>query len=298
MHKKSESITFASLKTIKRKSFVIVEDIISLNKDEENQLRIGINYTAHHKQSKLFCVTHTVYKTGIFSMLPLFNSIIFTSSASNTPIVRAALNYFKIDKEKIAEWLEQMKLWSPSLKANPAYFFFDCTSMAFCLATYFLEKRSFKILGSLLDDGAPSEQHRQLPPSAAAPTSTTNRCSNSRAVKNQAAKNTFPLLQQKFSEFFTNHPFQSQAQAIFSIILERFGNDKIDPVDLTVSFRSRKVENARKKISTVDYVAELLASRKRASVEHLVLHAYISKTCVIPQSCIKNEAFLAHQHAK
>jgi len=301
------------LKSIKKRSFVIIEDIISMNKEEELQLRNAINYTAHHKLSKIFCVTHTIYKTGIFSMLPLFHSIIFTSSASNAPIVRAALNYFKIEKSKTAHWLGLFRRWSRAWKSQRAYFFFDCTSMSFCHSSDMLLPHTLQILGSLLQDdddddddedddddddendgkfGIEKKQKSLLLSSSSSSSSSSSPSSGSskrRGKTFQVKEN----MRKRFSDFFGNHAFQAQAHAIFSLLLERFGPEKINPIDLTISFRTkREAGGSLKKISTVDYIAELLTARGRASEEHRVLHNYISRVCVIPSSCIKNVAFL------
>ncbi len=281
LHKNFQCIGFGSLKGIKKRSFVIVEDIISMNKEQELQLRNAINYTAHHKESKIFCVTHTIYKTGLFSMLPLFHSIIFTSSASNTPIVRATLGYFKIEKAKAVSWLDQLKQWSKRLNSQRTYFFFDCTNMTFCVSTDMLISGSFRILGSLLNETEDRESENRGSTSAVVG-----------AISSPADKVLEKMLSQ-FSSFFANHAFQSQALAIFSVMLDRFGPEKINPVDLTISFQSRR--KGAKKISTVDYVAALLSPHERAAEEHLVLHNFVSRTCVIRTTCIKNESFIKRQ---
>jgi len=304
LHKNCKCIAYGSLSSIKKHSFVIVEDIISMRTEEELKLRQALNYTAHHKASKIFCLTHTIFKTGLFSMLPLFHSVIFTCSPSNAPVVRQALGFFRLEKQTISQWIEQFKHWSKKLKASQrAYFFFDCNTMALCLSTDFLKRGSFSILGSLLDDenddsddankhghgtnGYDPSFHRAGGKPVPNATMRTNKGSG--ALPQLATEK----MAKKFSEFFANHPFQPQALAIFSLMLERFGPNRIDPVDLTISFRSREGGKALKNISTVDYVADLLSSHGRASQENRVLHNYVSKTCVIPKSCIRNKAFLS-----
>lgn len=288
LHKKIQCIGFGSLKGIKKNSFVIVEDIISISKEQELQLRNAINYTAHHKLSKIFCVTHTIYKTGLYSMLPLFHSIIFTSSASNTPIVRATLGYFKIEKSKVVNWLEQLKQWSKRLKSEKAYFFFDCTSMTFCLSTNTLLPDSIRVLGSLLSDDKDDDNPSLVGASSSKSSSTAD--SAARRIPSNA-ESLADKMTRRFSGFFANHAFQSQALAIFSILLENFGPKKINPVDLTISFQSKQTGGGAKKISTVDYVAALLTPHGHAEEEYYVLHNYVSRACVIPTSCIRNEAF-------
>jgi hypothetical protein len=302
LHKNCKCIAYGSLNSIKKHSFVIVEDIISMRTEDELKLRQALNYTAHHRASKIFCLTHTIFKTGLFSMLPLFHSIIFTCSPSNAPVVRQALSFFRLEKPTIARWIGQFKKWSKTLKASQkAYFFFDCNTMALCLSTDFLKRGSHKILGCLLDDDdndddddddddegdADDEKASRLGSKG-----TTGGLSRKLKPNSSHAHMATERMAKKFSEFFANHPFQSQALAIFSVMLERFGPTKIDPVDLTISFRSRHKGKTLKNLSTVDYVADLLSSHGRASQENRVLHNYVSKTCVIPKSCIRNQAFL------
>lgn len=185
-HGKTEKISIAQINKVKQNSLVIVEDIINTSKEEESNLRSAINYTVHHKKVKLFCVTHTITKTGIYSMLSLFNYVIFTGSPSNVPVMRSCLRFFKIDNEMVDQWLGCVKresrerklakkqLWDP-------YFFFDCTKMTFCMASDLITLSGVRTIGSVLnesdsctesdeDDGVdgnfflklePNQQHRQ-----------------------------------------------------------------------------------------------------------------------------------------
>ena len=153
-HKKTFSINFSGIKTVKKNSYVLVEDVISMKKEEEINLRNAINYTVHHNRSKLFCVSHTITKTGLYSMVGLFNYLIFTGSPSNLPVIRTCLRYFKIETEKVNKWLSCIKR---EAKKNPSswdpYYFFDCTKMIFCSAADLLGlpnvQSGVKILGTL-----------------------------------------------------------------------------------------------------------------------------------------------------
>lgn len=289
LHKKHHCITFGSLKSIKKNSMIVIEDIITMTKAEEDQLRHSINYTAHHKLAKLFCITHTIYKTGVFSMMPLFHSIIFTSSASNTPIIRSVFGFFKIDKDKASAWLASFKAWSKHLNSQKAYFYFDCTSMSFCVSTNMLLPGTSKILGSLHNNDNDGDDHQDsIAKSIPIDQSSLKKSPLSKMANHQTNEN----MKQKFAAFFQNHPFQGQALAIFCTILEKFGSSKINPIDLTICFKTKRGGGYNRHLSTVDYVAELLAPGALAREENLVLHNYISKVCVIPRSCIRNTAFL------
>ena len=134
-HRKTTNILFSGIKNVKKKSYVIVEDVISMKKEEEINLRNAVNYTVHHNQSKLFCVSHTITKTGIYSMVGLFNYIIFTGSPSNLPVIRTCLRYFKIENEIVNRWLSCIKKESKKNVGDwDPYYFFDCTKMIFCVA--------------------------------------------------------------------------------------------------------------------------------------------------------------------
>jgi len=117
------------LEKINRGSVVIVEDLITMGTKDGDSLRHLLNYTAHHRFCKIFCVTHTIHKTGIYSMLPLFNYVIFTSSPSNVPIVRLTLMAFKIEKPQLENWVGEIKGKEHEAEGN--YFFL--TAPRWCL---------------------------------------------------------------------------------------------------------------------------------------------------------------------
>ena len=132
VHKKTGNISFGGIKNAKKNSIIIVEDVISMKKEEEIELRNAINYTVHHKKSKLFCVSHTITRTGIYSMVGLFNYIVFTGSPSNLPVMRTCLRYFKIENETVTKWLTYVKkLGKKNTSGWDPYYFFDCTRMIF-----------------------------------------------------------------------------------------------------------------------------------------------------------------------
>ena len=326
-HLKTQSTSFAGIKKIKRNSLVIVEDLISMKKEEEIELRNAVNYTVHHSQSKLFCVSHTITRTGIYSMVGLFSYIIFTGSASNIPVIRVCLRYFKIENEIVTKWLSFIKKHSRRATSNwDPYYFFDCTKMVFCSATNLLSMSGLKIIGDLHDynesdddddddgdeddvdyegngnlsiaqrgrlRGGPSNQKLPVTSSDWLKTSSKEK-RNKFALKKQREweARRKDLIKSNFAAFFHGHQLQSQASAIFSIIADKFGATRIDPADLSISFQKSN-SKAKKKISTVDYVASLLLPEKKPPLDHLVLHNFVSKHCVIPISCIRNRNFLA-----
>ena len=98
------NIDFEQLNTVPKHSIVIIEDVISLTPFQAKTLREAINFNAHHKKQKIFVVTHHVYKTNIYQLIPYFNYVVFTSSISNLPILKLILQYSQIDKQTLEEW--------------------------------------------------------------------------------------------------------------------------------------------------------------------------------------------------
>lgn len=379
-HKKTFTINFSGIKNVKKKSYVLVEDVISMTKEEEINLRKAINYTVHHNQAKLFCVSHTITKTGIYSMVGLFNYIIFTGSPSNLPVIRTCLKYFKIENDIVNRWLSSIKkeskrdgrIWDP-------YYFFDCTRMIFCVSDDLLNlngAQGFKILGSLSesstsedgyddddddDDDYDDEINQQYAnflsnqvegyranqpfrsrqtgkrkgtsdwalagssegsdrkkrgsdgkalalPIASCGASSRWKLGNSyqsseteclkranekklERKKNLLRLKKLELIKKKFSSFFSGHELQNQACAVFSLIVEKIDVNRVDGGDLSITFKSKEAEK-KKKISLVDYIASLLVPNKPPSMDHLVLHNFVTSQCVLPVSCIRNENFL------
>lgn len=99
------------------------------------------------------------------------------------------------------------------------------------------------------------------------------------------------LIKKKFSSFFSGHELQNQACAVFSLIVEKIDVNRVDGGDLSITFKSKEAEK-KKKISLVDYIASLLVPNKPPSMDHLVLHNFVTSQCVLPVSCIRNENFL------
>jgi hypothetical protein len=256
----------ATLQKVNKGSVIIVEDLITMGTKDGDNLRQLLNYTAHHRLCKIFCVTHTIHKTGIYSMLPLFNYVVFTSSPSNVPIVRLTLMAFKIDKPKMENWVGLVK--GKEYEAEGNYFFFDCTKMIFGVGRNYLEKNQSVALGCLSDESA---------------------FFKTKETRSEA----LAKMRSLFADYFSTHPKRQQAGALFSTISSGLGPERIAEHDLTVSFPVRKIQGARIKVSLVDYVTLLLSPKSNFSppVEQRVLHKYIGKLCSLPQSSIANPAF-------
>jgi len=264
LHKQSNIILGSSILTLKKvskKSVVIIEDIITMTKDEEICMRKYLNYFAHHRQLKIFCVCHTVHKTRIYSMLPLFNYIIFTSSSSNIPVIRFTMQYFKIEKDKVLEWMDNYNKLNVRGGLIGDYYFFDCTQMIFYKTKIDFEKAI--VVGRLNDD----DENR----------------SDSNAPTEAG-------LVTRFDNFFEGNPLRSSACAIFSIIIKVLPLTTVRDFDLTVNFVAKN--GIEKRISLVDYVHSLLTSDKPVTDACLLLHEYVSRRCKIPTFFVVNQQFL------
>jgi hypothetical protein len=303
--KKCKVTTLDKINCIDRGSAVFAEDLISLTKKEIDGLRQGLNYTAHHRLAKIFCVAHTIYRTGLFSALPLFNYVIFTCSPSNVPIVRQTLSAFKVDPPQLAHWINLVK--NGRYEAEGNYFFFDCTKMLFGVAGDYLRADTALILGNLSE--SPQTCHWSAPLPGGSKSLLSKRESQQSSAgsvigsgeKNiigspdaDAALAAFRLEQARclFADYFAGHSKKTRACAIFASIQRGLPEKLIDSADLTVTFR--RPHGERVKISLVDYVAALLDPTGRGyTLPNRNLHKFVAKKCTLPKSAIDNPQFFA-----
>ena len=268
---KINSIAFEQLKGTKSNSLVIVEDIIHLSTSDAKNLRTSLNYDAHHKNQKNFCVTHSMYKTSIWSMLSFFHFIIFSSASSNIPVIRICLKiYFKVEKSIIENWIYQFKILGKEQK--DAYFYFDCSSMKFYFSKNLLDPSCARIL---------SDNSK---------VSTSLNSKSEENEKEELLELRKRTLEIKFEKFCEGHPFKLQATAVFSILINCLNLELIRNHDLTIKFKTKK--NTEKRISLVDYISALLDStNKKTHQDLLVLHKYVTNFCNIPSIFILNTNF-------
>lgn len=223
---------------------------------EEQKLRHCLNYDSHHKSIKLFCVSHTIHKTSMFSMLPLFHYIVFTATASNIPVARFTFNFFKLEKPVIQDWLSEFK----KRKRPGEYLIMDCSNLKLYGSDDFLDSCYF------LHDSVPRQTEVESVASAAEPEKT----------------------EKRFERFFDGHSQKSLAVAIFSVISRSLTSKFLDQKDFTIKFQTRS--GSVKKISLVDYIACLLDPSQIPTKDLMVVHNFIQKSelCVIPKYMIKN----------
>ena len=282
--KKVSPTTLAGLPSIKPDSVVIVEDIISMKEKDQIKLREAVNYTAHHKQCKLFCVTHTVFKTGIFSLMPLFTNVIFTNSRANGPILRQTFSQFSVPKPDVEKNLRVITETSESEareKKSPRhlYFFIDCARMT--LGAFYSDRLNSKpvSLGPIISE-VPSvyEADKQ----------------NSRPRTDHSRFSDSPKPNRLLNLFFPPaHEHHSKILGIFHLInssptaLRHLNSDT-----LTFSFRRRRKNRNAKAVSLVDYFNCAWNPSAVPSRETHALHRFLTKECKVPQSIVTNRRLL------
>ena len=269
MYKKTfpdaEKIEFEKLENAKRKSCIVVEDIIHMTKKDEKTLRQAINFQTHHKSQKIICATHSIFKTNLFSILMFFHYIIITSAAANVPSLRNLFKYFKVDINQENEWIEKFKKFGQG--QHGVYFYFHCSEMTFNVSFKMLFKKT-KCLGTLGDEN-----------------SITSSSSSSSSPTLDSRQQT---LQKRFNQIVTNHPLQNEANSIFSILICCLDKAVVRDKDLTVIFLDKKT-GKKKLISLVDYIFILLSEKTIVPLPISTLHKFIKTICHIPQTFIRNK---------
>lgn len=248
-----KDITFEQLNTVPKRSVIIVEDVISMTNFQAKALREAINFNAHHKRQRIFVITHHVFKTSIYQLIPYFNYIIFTASQSNLPIIQTVFRYFNIK--------EQYDLAAESVRKNTlpyAYFVFAAETQQF------LKADSIK---SLLNNKLKNN--------------------NNIAVTEQ----TIDDLTNRFNSFVSDtNPLKQDAATVFSILINALPSlQNVNITDLTLKCQTPKGGNVN--ISLIDYVISLVKKKGSVSKHSLFLHAYFKTLCKIPKMFVVNKKF-------
>lgn len=259
--KTSSLANFKELATTSKGSIILIEDLISIDKKEEVQLRQSLNYDAHHKRQKFFCVSHSIYKNSIWSLLSFFHFIIFTSSASNIPVLRFTLNYFKIEKTQLDSWLSKFREFGGR---QGVYFYFDCLKMTFNLA----ENTNFTkliLLGTVGD--------------------------STNELKQTGLALTRDNLQLKFAQLVEAFEAKSQAEAVFCIVINCIPIHLIRERDLSFAFKSKNLGGPEVRFSLVDYITSLLSPNVSVPSPLKAFHSYVKSLCHVPQIFCLNKNF-------
>ena len=252
------STTFDKISGIKPGSIVVVEDIIDLRPKEEIALRQMLNWEAHHKKLKIFCVSHNIFKTKLYNTISYFTFVMFTSSLGNLFVLTKCLGYFQLEPQIIESWVEKIKLFRGALGV---YIFFDVSRRKLFATNNLTRGESSKQIGSS-EEGSSGKVDQD---------------------KKRAA------LQNRFELFFKGRKNSQQAMAVFSILNQCLEPDLIKSIDLTLNFNSKK---GIKGVSVVDYIDSMLDSESSPpSTAQLVLHNYVRERCTIPRIFLLNKNF-------
>lgn len=250
-----QNIDFEQLNNVPKNSIIIIEDVISLTPSQSKALREAINFNAHHKRQRIYLITHHVFKTSVYQLIPYFNYIIFTGSSSNLPVLKLVFNYFKLDKDQTNKWCDFFITKSHEFM----YFIFCSENQSFVRAdslNHFLRK-TFKNIDGITNPA-------------------------------QISKDDLII---RFESFVKEHKYKQQAVTIFSILINSLSNLKnINVTDLTLNTQT----NQGKKISLslVDYIMSLLDKRSIVNKYTLFLHKYFKNLCSIPKMFIINKKYL------
>jgi len=272
------TLTLTTLDKMTSNSTLIVEDIIYMKEAQQTRLREAVNYTAHHKSCKIFCVTHTVFKTGVYALLPLFNYIILTSSPANAPIIRKIFQQFSIEKQDAANCLRRFQSAFRDHSATgrspvTLLFFFDCTKMTIGFSDEGLTPNSCKSLGSI-------QQSDPTPPLAESTPVT--------SPTQIAAPETSGKL---FEHFFPpSSPSYSKAHGLFGTITSSSAATRyLNPSTLGFSFPSRDGSSAiRLRVSLIDYIVTALSVASRPNKKIRALHRFLLQRCDLPSTAVVN----------
>lgn len=294
-------INLSGLREVASHSTIIIEDIISMKNSEQISLREGINYTAHHKSCKIFCVTHTVYKTGIFSMMPLFHYIIFTSSRANLPIIKQTLQRFSMTKEEVTSLLNLMDdtssasaIKEPNKDLRSTYFFFDCAKMVLGYSRDLLKAGHTTLLDKPSSSSSLSLSS-SAPLSKASPTARTQTVDTIKTSSTTEAAD--PSVLRHFGRFFATARQRQTAEGLLKMILHsESARRQFNCGDLSFAFSlreapdklSRDTKKKQKKISAVDYAHVLLNPTAVPSEEQKVLHRFLRSRISLPSAAIAN----------
>lgn len=255
------NVEYEQMDTIPRKSIIIIEDVISMTPFQANTLRQAVNYNAHHKKQKIYVITHHVYKTSIYQLIPYFNYIVFTASHSNIPLVKIILRYFHLSKDEIEK---TTSLIHPVRNTPFVYFVFTVDSHRFFKADSIKQL----LLGELKDTHGDSV------------TNTAN--VNTNITKDE--------LLQRFETFVFSNENKQQAATVFSILVNALPNyQNINITDLTLRCQTKTGQQIN--ISLVDYVMSLLTSSVKITKYDLFVHNYFKKLCKLPTMFIVNKRY-------
>lgn len=289
-----ETITLEGARKVRPRSILIIEDIISLKEKEQTSLRETLNYIAHHKKCKVYCVTHGIFKTGLFTAMTFFNFLIFTNSPANAPIVKQALERFALEKHEVATCVSNLMHFASSSNSQSSeslrkiYFFWDCTRMRFGMSENTLLPGTLYYIDARATSSASNKMRNDEK-------ATFEACPGGKRLWNSSSKER-DKTKKFFERFFVKPGDRRRASAIFELLMSSsVARRALDPATLTLCFRrSLKTDSAQKgpvKISLVDYVHTLLSVDGPVNAKDRTAHLFVTSVCQLPLSCIVNKSW-------
>ena len=270
------------LEQVADNSYLVVEDIVTMSKKDEESLRVLINYRAHHDRIRVICVAHMLFRNYLLTLVPLFNYIIFTLSNSSRNLLKTAAVYgFHLESAKTSKWLA---IFSKQFRSKEGGFIFvACTSVELhhCKAT----GETSVLLDANDDDDDDDDDSRSDYDEGG------NVMEAKTKTQNASRRTT---LERRFNECFSAHAKAPLARALFSIIskvlLAQVG---FRDYDLSLAFNQTRKPGSVRRVSVVDYVSALLDSAPVAKprLDLLVLHRYLSARIKIPKIFVQNHHF-------
>jgi len=251
---------FSHLLNVPDESIVVIEDIIALERKNEPILRELINRRCHHKSLLLYAVAHHIYKTGVHSILPNFDYIIFTNHKANLQILFKVLNVFKHSQQE----LTAVRAFTENKPSQfDQYYIYWTRSNGLYFAASTKELLSCSQLQSVFSEtvDASMEQRPQT----------------NLSIKTK--------LQLQFNQMMQGSSFYAEASNVFSIVVNSIPLEFVRDYDLSFCFKYRNEQEGR--VSIIDYVHCLLNPSIIPTNEIQFFHCYLKTIVVFPVFLLK-----------
>lgn len=268
---------FSDIKYTVSNCIFVIEDIIHVDKQSEQLLRKCLNYFSHHKKQKYFFLSHSIYKTSLYSMVPFFNFIVFTTDSSNESVLRDVLRYFRLDKTTVQHLCHGFNQYASNQQIAQNNNFKACFYLDLRDRSFYYTSNIFILQNSIRLSKHGIVYNTKTNEESATPFST--------GVQVSPRK----IIQQRFHAIVRNLSSRRDLKTIFSIILPCLNIANIRLNDLTYAFRSTTSQQKIIRISIIDYLQQLINPEGSISKDIIVLHHYISSQCKIPQMYIRNK---------
>jgi len=287
------------LSFVDRDTYLIIEDIVTMTKKDEEALRTLINYRAHHDRIRVICVAHMLFRNYLLTLVPLFNYLIFTLSNSSRNLLKTAAVYgFHLEPAKTAKWLSLFSKFFSKHGRDGSYIFISCSSVEL----YSSQNEKPELLDGNDDDDDDYDDDDDDDDDDVANKKKPLRVSKKRlgqggggsGGKKSGGGGSIAKLEERFADCFIDQNTGALARAFFSIIAQVLVKQAgFRSQDLSLAFNQTRKPGRLRRVSVVDYVSSLLDSRPLASprLDHLVLHRFLSEHCKIPKLFVRNSYF-------